>query len=92
LPPPSGPWARRCLRHDREASHEASIDERANDLMHKQTTLVTRGIAGTAHRLWAGKFTLVSPTLVTLADGQLGFTAGLLVHDLDGHAMQVIER
>jgi catechol 2,3-dioxygenase-like lactoylglutathione lyase family enzyme len=64
----------------------------ANDLMHWQTTLVTRDITRVAHRLWAGKFALVSPTLVTLAEGQLGFTAGLLVRDPDGHAMQVIER
>jgi hypothetical protein len=67
-------------------------DVRANDLMHWQTTLVTRGIAGTAHRLLAGKFTLVSPDVVALDGGQLGFSAGLLVRDPDGHAMQVIER
>jgi hypothetical protein len=67
-------------------------DAQANDLMHWQTTLVTRDITGVAYRLWAGKFALVSPALVTLAEGQLGFTAGLLVRDPDGHAMQVIER
>jgi catechol 2,3-dioxygenase-like lactoylglutathione lyase family enzyme len=67
-------------------------DVRANDLMHWQTTLVTRGIARTAHRLLAGKFSLVSPDVVALVEGQLGFTAGLLVRDPDGHAMQVIER
>jgi catechol 2,3-dioxygenase-like lactoylglutathione lyase family enzyme len=67
-------------------------DVRANDLMHWQTTIVTRGIAGTAHRLLARKFTLVSPNVVALVEGQLGFTAGLLVRDPDGHAMQLIER
>ena len=60
--------------------------------MHWQTTLVTRGITSVAHRLWAGKFAVVSPSIVALADGQLGFTAGLLVRDPDGHAVQVIER
>jgi hypothetical protein len=69
-----------------------ATDAQANDLMHWQTTLVTRDITGVAHRLWAGKFAFVSPALVTLAEGQLGFTAGLLVRDPDGHAMQVIER
>ena len=64
----------------------------ANDLMHWQTTLVTRDITGVAHRLWAGKFALVSPAVVALAEGQLGFTTGLLVRDPDGHAMQIIER
>jgi catechol 2,3-dioxygenase-like lactoylglutathione lyase family enzyme len=67
-------------------------DVRANDLMHWQTTLVTRRIARITPRLWAGKFTLVSPGVVTLAEGQVGFTAGLLVRDPDGHAMQLIER
>jgi catechol 2,3-dioxygenase-like lactoylglutathione lyase family enzyme len=68
------------------------VDVRANDLMHWQTTLVTRGIAGVAHRLRGGKVALVSPGVVALAEGQLGFTAGLLMRDPDGHAMQVIER
>jgi hypothetical protein len=34
----------------------------------------------------------VSPGVVDLAEGHLGFTAGLLVRDPDGHALQVIER
>jgi catechol 2,3-dioxygenase-like lactoylglutathione lyase family enzyme len=67
-------------------------DVRANDLMHWQTTLVTRGVAEVAYRLRAGKFALVSPGVVALVEGQLGFTAGLLVRDPDGHAVQVIER
>lgn len=67
-------------------------DVRANDLMHWQTTLVMRGVAGAAHRLRAGKFALVSPGVVALGEGQLGFTAGLIVRDPDGHAVQLIER
>jgi hypothetical protein len=63
-----------------------------HDLIHWQTTLVTRDITRVAHRLWTGKFARVSPALVTLAESQLGFTAGLLARDPDGHAMQVIER
>jgi catechol 2,3-dioxygenase-like lactoylglutathione lyase family enzyme len=67
-------------------------DVRSNDLIHWQTTLVTRGIAGVAQRLRAGKFALASPGVVALAEGQLGFSKGLLVRNPDGHAMQVIER
>jgi catechol 2,3-dioxygenase-like lactoylglutathione lyase family enzyme len=66
-------------------------DTRANDLMHWQTTLRTRGLASMAHRLPAGKFALVSPGVVALAESQLGFARGLLVRDPDGHAMQMIE-
>jgi hypothetical protein len=64
----------------------------ANDLIHWQTTLRTHGIASLAPRLRAEKLTMVSPGVVPLAEGRLGFTAGLLVRDPDGHAMQVIER
>lgn len=67
-------------------------DVRANDLLHWQTTLVTRGIADAVRRLLSAKFTLVSPGVVALAEAQLGFAAGLLVRDPDGHAMQLIER
>jgi hypothetical protein len=68
------------------------IDARANDLMHWQTSMLTRDITSVTHRLRAGKFTLVSPSIVTLVEGHLGFTAGLLGRDPDGHAVQVIER
>jgi catechol 2,3-dioxygenase-like lactoylglutathione lyase family enzyme len=67
-------------------------DVRANDLLHWQTTMATHGIAGAVQRLLSAKFTLVSPGVVTLAEPQLGFAAGLLVRDPDGHAMQLIER
>jgi catechol 2,3-dioxygenase-like lactoylglutathione lyase family enzyme len=67
-------------------------DVRANDLMHWQTTLVTRNIARAARALFAGKFWWVSPGTVTLAQAHLGFVQGILVRDPDGHAMQVIER
>jgi catechol 2,3-dioxygenase-like lactoylglutathione lyase family enzyme len=67
-------------------------DVRANDLMHWQTTLVTRHIDRAARDLLAGKFSWVSPGVVSLVQGHLGFAQGLLVRDPDGHAMQLIER
>ena len=67
-------------------------DVRPNDLLHWQTTLVTRGIASLTDQLPTKTFSLVSPGVIPLAEGQLGFTAGLLVRDPDGHAMQMIER
>jgi hypothetical protein len=72
--------------------HPLPIDVRANDLMHWQTTLLTRDSTSVTHRLRAGKFALVSLGIVTLVEGHPGFTAGLLGRDLDGHAVQVIER
>lgn len=68
------------------------VDVRSNDLVHWQTTLVTRQLDGVAQRILAGKFAFASPGVVTLSEGLLGFKRGLLVRDPDGHAMQVIER
>jgi hypothetical protein len=67
------------------------VDVRANDLVHWQTTLVTRGIDALGRSALASKWDLVSPGVVTLADGQLGFQKGLLVRDRDGHGVQLIE-
>jgi catechol 2,3-dioxygenase-like lactoylglutathione lyase family enzyme len=68
------------------------VDVRSNDLMHWQTTLVTRQLGGVAQRMLAGKFAFASPGVVTLSEGLLGFKRGSLVRDPDGHAMQLIER
>jgi catechol 2,3-dioxygenase-like lactoylglutathione lyase family enzyme len=65
---------------------------RSNDLMHWQTTLVTRQPDSVAQRILAGKFAFASPGVVTLSEGLLGFKRGSLVRDPDGHAMQLIER
>jgi len=67
-------------------------DARANDLLHWQTTLLTPGIASLTDRLRVGKFTLVSPGRVDFTERPLGFAAGLLVRDPDGHAVRMIER
>lgn len=67
-------------------------DERANDLMHWQTTLVTRNVDAAAQRLRGGKFTFVSSAPVTIPRGTLGFSKGLLVRDPDGHVMQLAEQ
>ncbi len=67
-------------------------DIRANDLVHWQTMLVTHDSDVIAQRLRAGKFALVSPSVVEIPDRKLGFAKGFLVRDPDGHAMQLIEK
>ncbi len=67
-------------------------DQRPNDLAHWQTRLVTGSAEAAAGRLRAGRTALGSPGAVALPDGTLGFAKGLLVHDPDGHVVQVIER
>jgi len=64
-------------------------DVGASDLLHRQT-LLTRGIGSLTNQPQTGTFSLVSPSVVILAKGQLACTAGLLVRDPNGHAMQMI--
>jgi MIP family channel proteins len=67
-------------------------DARANDLAFWRTVLVTGDAAPAARRPAAGLLALVSPGRVLLPDAALGFRAGLLARDPDGHAIQLVER
>jgi catechol 2,3-dioxygenase-like lactoylglutathione lyase family enzyme len=67
-------------------------DARANDLVHWQTRMVARDAATAAARLRAARAAFVSPDVIVLPDGQLGFRRGFLTRDPDGHALQVVER
>ena len=62
-------------------------DERANDLIHWQTTLLMTDLERTAEWVRRGRVPLVSAGLVSLPDGRLGFTRALLARDPDGHVM-----
>jgi catechol 2,3-dioxygenase-like lactoylglutathione lyase family enzyme len=68
----------------------APPDLKANDIAHWQITMRTDGIA----RLIAPsrRFALVSPQVTPLDVAALGFARGLLVRDLDGHAVRLVER
>lgn len=67
-------------------------DGQANDLIHWQTTLITRDVNAAATQVRAGKFAFVSPGPVTIPEGTLGFVKGFLVRDPDGHVMQLVEK
>ncbi|HSB71064.1 MAG TPA: VOC family protein [Candidatus Methylomirabilis sp.] len=66
-------------------------DERANDLVHWQTRLLTRDAGAAAQGVLGAKRALVSSGAVSVPDGRLGFAKGVLVRDPDGHVMQVVE-
>jgi hypothetical protein len=66
-------------------------DAHANDLLHWQTRLVSRSIEHTERALRAAGTKFVSPGTVKLPDDALGFDAGLLVRDPDGHALEVVQ-
>jgi catechol 2,3-dioxygenase-like lactoylglutathione lyase family enzyme len=65
-------------------------DARANDLMHWQTTLVTRHLNTVMPALRFGVFPLVSSGVIALPERTLGFSQGVLVRDPDGHVVQLI--
>jgi catechol 2,3-dioxygenase-like lactoylglutathione lyase family enzyme len=67
-------------------------DERANDLVHWQTTILVPNAATAAAVVRRGRFRLVSPGPVTLSDTSLGFRRGLRVRDPDGHVVQLVEQ
>ena len=69
----------------------APADEHANDLVHRETVLVTANAAETAKRLRAAGVDFVSPGVTELPQHEAGFHKGFLVRDPDGHVIRVIE-
>src|SRR5262249_5022635 len=66
-------------------------DEKASDMIHWQTRLVTQNSGTMVEALRDRRSSFVSPGIITLPDKELGFQKGLLVRDPDGHVMQLIE-
>jgi catechol 2,3-dioxygenase-like lactoylglutathione lyase family enzyme len=69
----------------------APPDQRANDVEHWQTTLVTNSLDGLLPLARAHRVSLVSPGPVDLT-GTLGFSTGALVRDPDGHGVRLVVR
>jgi catechol 2,3-dioxygenase-like lactoylglutathione lyase family enzyme len=70
----------------------APIDEHSNDLVHHQTRLTAADIGDLARRLSRERYVLISPGIVVIPKAELGFHAGLLVRDPDGHPMELVEQ
>jgi len=67
-------------------------DEKANDLIHWQTRLVTQDTSTAANSLRVRKLVFVSPGVITVAERSLGFQKGFLLRDPDGHVMELAEK
>jgi catechol 2,3-dioxygenase-like lactoylglutathione lyase family enzyme len=66
-------------------------DERPNDLVHWQTSVVVPDLTAATEAVRRGKFRFISAAPVELPDTTLGFSRGILVRDPDGHAVQLVE-
>ncbi len=66
-------------------------DARPNDLLHWQTTLIAPSLDEAARAAIAAGATVVSRGTADLTSSRLGISRGLLVRDLDGHALLLAE-
>lgn len=64
-------------------------DTRANDRWHWQVNVTAGDLDAGYAALRAGRRSIVSPVVVTVADRMLGYRRGLLVRDPDGHALML---
>jgi catechol 2,3-dioxygenase-like lactoylglutathione lyase family enzyme len=67
-------------------------DERASDVVHRQTALLTQSAESAALQLHAGRANFVSSGVVANHTGQLGFSKAFLVRDPDGHVVEVEQK
>jgi catechol 2,3-dioxygenase-like lactoylglutathione lyase family enzyme len=66
-------------------------DERADDIVHWQTEMVTDDANAAEQRLHRAGVPFVSSGTIAV-DPKLGFRRGLLVRDPDGHVVELTER
>jgi catechol 2,3-dioxygenase-like lactoylglutathione lyase family enzyme len=67
-------------------------DERTNDIVHRQTILLTHDADAAARQSYAAKVNFVSSGVVSNQTPQLGFTQAFIVRDPDGHAVEVEQK
>jgi catechol 2,3-dioxygenase-like lactoylglutathione lyase family enzyme len=67
-------------------------DERANDLVHRETVLRTSNAGDAARRLRTEGAVFVSSGLTELPQRELGFRKAFLVRDPDGHVLRILEQ
>lgn len=70
----------------------APPDLRANDVAHWQTTLVTASLDGLLPLARDHRLSLVSPGPIEMEDTLIGFRAGALARDPDGHGVRLVVR
>lgn len=67
-------------------------DLRANDIAHWQTTLVVDSVEAASRILSEARATFVSPGAIQIDDRSLEIGKGIMVRDVDGHALRLVEK
>ena len=65
------------------------VDEHANDLVHRETILMTPDVDAAASQLGAARVKFVSSGVVVHHLEKLDFSKAFLVRDPDGHAIEI---
>jgi catechol 2,3-dioxygenase-like lactoylglutathione lyase family enzyme len=91
LKPPAGPSIE-LLEYLSPRDGRPVPETRANDVLYRQTRIVTADAEAASRRLALSKAAFVSPGAVALPNDALGFRKGFLVKDPDGHVLELAER
>ena len=68
------------------------LDEHANDVIHRQTVLVTKSTEQSARDLFSAKVNFVSSGVIANQKGELGYGSAFIVRDPDGHAVEIEQK
>src|SRR6266542_5211645 len=88
---PSGPGVELLEYLAPRSGRAAPADTRANDLVHWHTMIAVPEV-GAAFALIRGRAEVVSPQPARFLEPALGFPAGLLFRDPDGHSLRIVGR
>jgi catechol 2,3-dioxygenase-like lactoylglutathione lyase family enzyme len=64
-------------------------DEHANDVIHRQTVLVTKSADGAVRDLFSAKVSFVSSGVIANQMDELDYSRAFIVRDPDGHAVEI---
>jgi len=68
------------------------LDEHANDVIHRQTVLVTKSTDQAARDLFSAKANFVSSGVIANHMDELGYKTAFIVRDPDGHAVEIEQK
>lgn len=68
------------------------LDEHANDVIHRQTVLVTKNAEQAARDLLSAKVNFVSSAVIANQKDGLRYKAAFIVRDPDGHAIEIEQK